>query len=91
VYITAWNEFKPIGKPGDRITDSGPRNSLLDLVTLKSQVFQILDSENNLVAEYSNFKTTVYDSLPKGDIDLILGCGGMLHLIVNIANNSAGI
>jgi hypothetical protein len=52
VYITAWKEFKPIGKPEDRTTDHGPQNSLLDLVTLKSQVFQILDSENNLVAEY---------------------------------------
>jgi hypothetical protein len=65
VYITARQEFKPMGKPEDRTTGPGPRNSLLDLVTLKSQVFQILDSENNLVAEYRNSRTTVYDNAPK--------------------------
>jgi hypothetical protein len=70
---------------------SSPRNSLLDLVTVKQQVFQILDSDDNLVAEYSNFRATLYDNAPKNDIELLFGCVGILHLIVNIANNSAGI
>lgn len=91
VYITTWKEFRPIGKPENMAAGSVPPNSLLDLVTLRPQVFQILDSENNLVAEYSNSKTTVYDNVPESDIDLLFGCVGMLHLIVNIANNSAGI
>jgi hypothetical protein len=91
VYITAQQEFKPLGKPEDRTTGPSPRNSLLNLVTLKSQVFQILDSENNLVAEYRHSKMTVYDNAPTDDRDLLLGCGAMLHLMVTIANNSGGL
>jgi hypothetical protein len=91
VYITTWKELRPIGRPENMTAGSGPRDSLLDLVTLKQQVFQILDSDNNLVAEYSNFRTILYDNAPKNDIDLLFGCVGMLHLIVNIADNSAGI
>jgi hypothetical protein len=89
VYITAWKDFKPIGKPGDRTASPGPPNSLLDLVTLKHQVFQILDSGGNLAAEYSDFRATLYDTVPESDVDLLFGCIGMLHLIVTIAGNSA--
>jgi hypothetical protein len=89
VYITAWNELRPIGKSGNMTTSSGPLNSLLDIVTLKHQVFQILDSGNNLVAEYSDFRATLYDNVPESDIDLLFGCVGILRLIVTIAGNSA--
>jgi hypothetical protein len=91
VYITTWKELRPIGKQGNIPAASSPRNSLTDLVTLKRQVFQILDSDGNLAAEYSDSRTTLYDNAPKNDIDALFGCVGMLHLIVNIANNSAGI
>ncbi|MDR3124119.1 MAG: hypothetical protein LBU16_10130 [Treponema sp.] len=85
VYITMWRELRAVGKPGTMAEGSGPPNSLLELLRLKNQVFQILDSNGNLVAEYSKFRTTVYDTAPESDVELLFGCAGMLCLIAAIA------
>jgi hypothetical protein len=85
VYITAWKELKAAGKPGTMAEGSGPPNSLLELLRLKNQVFQILDSGSNIVAEYRDFSITVYDNAPERDVDLLFGCAGMLGLIITIA------
>jgi hypothetical protein len=90
VYITTWREWRPAGKT-ENMAASSPPNSLFDLVTLRQQVFQILDSGANLVAEYKNGRVTLSGNAPQSDIDMLFGCMGMLHLIVAAAGNAAGI